>query len=262
MPATILNAVTSCEIWTEGKTDWRHLKRAQTELGRANGAQFHEKEEVAMGDDALLSKCKTFCQTYQSRPQIFVFDRDNKAVLKEVTAAPYAYENWGNNVFSFALPVPKHRANLHNLCIELYYSDAELRAEDTHGRRLYLTSEFNETGCLLADPQVRVGNRHVLKGATAPNAAKIVDSDVFRADRSIALSKADFAEAVFQRIAPFASVDFSAFSEVFDIIDAIVTSTRPTTDPIELDLSLFFSALEAQQSPRDQLISLHYCPVK
>src|SRR5262245_61520872 len=104
------------EIWTEGKTDWKHLKHAFARVGGETRIVFHEKEEADMGDQALHAKCKTFAQTSQPTPKVLIFDCDNKTLLPDVTAHPQPFKAWGNNVFSFALPIPSHRSGFENVC--------------------------------------------------------------------------------------------------------------------------------------------------
>ena len=43
---------TKVEIWTEGKTDWKHMKKAFAELERGAYISLHEREEPDMGDQA------------------------------------------------------------------------------------------------------------------------------------------------------------------------------------------------------------------
>jgi hypothetical protein len=65
-----------------------------------------------------------------------VFDRDSPQVVKEVSGEDKPFKHWGNNVYSFAIPLPSHRLHYENVSIEFYYSDAEIKTHDTEGRRL------------------------------------------------------------------------------------------------------------------------------
>lgn len=209
-----------------------------------------------MGDQALCAKCKTFAQTFQTIPKVFIFDCDNKPLLSDVTAPPNSFKAWGNNVFSFAIPVPTHRPGYENVCIEMYYSDSEIRTLDQQGRRLFLTSEFSDTGTHREDPEIRVGNRHLLKGVTAEKSAKILDSDVYRIDKPIALSKSKFADYVLNDVDPFNKFNFEQFRTIFEIIDTIVATTRPTVNVFVPDLELFFQGLQSRASPTRQFITV------
>ena len=63
----------------------------------------------------------------QVKPTIFVFDRDDPTILNEVSDESKGYRSWGNNVFSFAIPVPNHRNGNPQISIEFYYKDEEIR---------------------------------------------------------------------------------------------------------------------------------------
>ncbi|MBN2499957.1 MAG: RNA-directed DNA polymerase [Anaerolineales bacterium] len=111
-------------IRTEGKTDWKHLKAALRWLidrGEISDLQieFDEFEET-LGEPLLLQDCEALCRHKQPRPIIAIFDRDTKNVNKFHNEKK-GYKDWGNNVFSFAIPVPAHRKNTPKVCIELYY---------------------------------------------------------------------------------------------------------------------------------------------
>jgi hypothetical protein len=149
-------------IWTEGKTDWQHLKRAAQVLGKDKIIAFRELEED-MGDDRLQKTCAALSLLPHASPEIFVFDRDNHEVVKKVEDPEMHFKNWGNNVFSLAIPVPDHRNNQPDICIEFNYSDEELLRTDRNGRRLFLSSEFDlKSGRHLVQPDLSIGNRRRL----------------------------------------------------------------------------------------------------
>jgi hypothetical protein len=91
------------EIWTEGKTDWQILKKAQKKLGIDLNIEYHDSSED-MGNQELLRHCKTFVKKSNSVPMLFMFDRDNDAILCEIEDSAIGFKNWGNNVYSFAIP--------------------------------------------------------------------------------------------------------------------------------------------------------------
>ena len=95
-------------VWTEGKTDWQHLKRAFQALKVGPRAAFHEFESD-FGDDQLLKQCTALARVLQPRPSIFIFDRDKDDIVGKVEDPVRGYKTWGNNVYSFALAVPPHR---------------------------------------------------------------------------------------------------------------------------------------------------------
>ena len=93
------------EIWTEGPTDVLHLKKAFEVLDFSENIIFKENQKE-QGDSALLKKCEIFSEKFQTSPMIFIFDRDNNNTIKHVTDKEGNYKVWGNNVFSFAIPIP------------------------------------------------------------------------------------------------------------------------------------------------------------
>jgi hypothetical protein len=248
-------------IWTEGKTDWKHLKAALGKLGVGLNISFQEYEDKEMGDRELLRKCKTFAETQQAIPLIFVFDNDNDDIVKKATEPTQGHKNWGNNVFSFAIPVPEHRKGCKNICIEMYYTDMELGTEDSDGRRLFFTSEFDErSGTHKEDVTIHVGNIRELKSVTAKEKAKIVGSGVFRGEASIALTKSDFADNIYNDISPFCQFDFREFSKIFDIIQTIIWTTKPKTNMYFPDPDEFFESLVDEPLSR-QLGDIFECMI-
>ena len=117
--------------------------------------------------------------------------------------------------------------------MELLYQDADLKRSDQHGRRLFLSSEFDDTsGNHKSHPSLHVGNVHRIRGSTGVATAKIVDSDigVYNAENSnVALSKADFARCMLAGIPPFHDVDFSGFKPVLLTIRSILLATAAAT---------------------------------
>lgn len=165
-------------IFTEGKTDWQHLKKAKEKLQLNLDVFFHE-EKGDMGDTVLFHMCKIYSKLPQLKPFIFVFDRDNPKIIKDILEKDKEYKDWGNNVFSFAIPVPDHRKGYENVSIELYYTDEEIKTEDSQQNRLFLSSEFdNKSGNHKSNVTIHVGNRDKIRKVTEEKKAKIVDRDI------------------------------------------------------------------------------------
>ena len=218
-------------VWTEGKTDWQHLKRAFSALDIARAITFHEFE-TDFGDDQLLKQCVALARVEQALPNIFIFDDDNEEIIRKVTTEGKTYKTWGNNVFSLVLPTPTHRDERSPICIELYYTDNELKTPDNEGRRLFLSDEFNVTSRRhLSLPNLNLG----LKGKLPPKANQyrvvIIDTDVFdEKSKNVALSKADFAENVIAANGPFAEFSFESFRPIATIIESIVATSQQRVD--------------------------------
>jgi len=211
-------------IITEGKTDWKHLKRAYAKLKESGHVTeelvFHEYEDdIDMGGNNLLTLCDGYSKIPNSKRIIAIFDRDDPKVLCKTGVE--SYKNWGNNVYSILLPVPEHRKSNPNICIEHYYSDSEIKTYDSNNRRLYVGNEFNKTtGAHDVD---EIMCRLFNKIGAASN--KIIDSQVYQygADNSnIALPKNDFAKNIVAEKDDFGNFGYMQFKELFDIIESII----------------------------------------
>jgi RNA-directed DNA polymerase len=213
-------------IITEGKTDWRHLRAA---LKRLNELEYPNLPEIDLqelgdndpsGDQETLKHCEQAAKTLQSRPYIFMFDRDNKDILPKVYAQGSSYRNWGNNVFSFAIPVPSHREEGSLISIEFFYKDADLQKGDSAGRRLFLSSEFNPQSGRHLNMDLNCTERNKYQHA---DKVVVVDNAVFDKDhQNVALPKSKFAKYIFDREGEFADMDFSEFVKIFDVIAEII----------------------------------------
>jgi RNA-directed DNA polymerase len=234
------------QIWTEGKTDWKILKRALKILRPNLKIEFHESEKE-MGDDKLLKKLETFAEKENLIPTIFIFDRDNPETVSKVNDIDKGFKEWGNNIFSICLPPPLHRLDHECVCIELYFTDEELRTKDSKGRRIFFSSEFNETsGKYKDDPTIHYGKVGYLKGHTGINKSRIVDTDVYDSDsKNIALSKSDFAEYILKGEQPFDVFQFDAFENIFALLDNILEQSSEKHNPYYPDLVNFLSEISS-----------------
>ena len=214
-------------IYTEGKTDWKHLKMAFASLKslgmfRELDVQFDEyDDQTQMGHGELLKMCSTYCKRQNSQPNIFIFDRDVPSVLNDVMEKDKNYKKWGNNVFSFAIPVPAHRANTTDVCIELYYQDKDIKRKDANGRRLFLSDEFDSNN----NSHKSINEVYTISTKTRrPIGVTIIDSQVYNffTKESIALSKDNFAELIVNNDPSFQNVDFSEFSKIFDVVTTVL----------------------------------------
>ncbi|MCB0105623.1 MAG: hypothetical protein KDE53_06935, partial [Caldilineaceae bacterium] len=238
-------------IYTEGKTDWKHIKRAIAALGMDLNVEFNESDKN-MGDQTLLKQCKFRAEMEHPIPVIHIFDRDTPNVVNEVTDDKGNYKNWGNNVYSLALPVPEHRTGYTNLCIELYYSDQDLKTQDKNGRRLFLTSEFDEnSGKHKENPLLSFGIVPSLKkdSITTLENSKIIDSEVYGEVGNVALTKSDFADYIADGVNPFHNFDFSPFQLLLNQVQQIIEMSKPS-------VTIFFPKQSDQLigTPSEQLI--------
>jgi hypothetical protein len=218
-------------IWTEGKTDIQHLFRAKEILGAGSEISFKQLD-ADMGDDQLMKQCRALSMVPQEQVTIFMFDRDNPDIIPKIHDERLGYKPWGNNVFSFAIPVPEHRRTQPAVCIELYYRDTDLQRADDEGRRIFFSTEFHAgSGRCTTNPHLSVGNKGKLASGKA--GVRILDSEVYNEKfENVALSKADFASEVARGEPPFENMDFTPFCLIFDAVDAILLASRPSFDAL------------------------------
>lgn len=219
---------------TEGKSDWKHLKAALRWLREKKkfiGHQitFHEYSED-MGDQKLLKKCKASEELNDDANHdpletinVCIFDRDTENIVREVskTGNEHEYKKWSQKFFSFSIPVPLHRADSDMkfyVCIEFYYQDNEIKLIDKDGRRLFISSEFDQKGSIQGEGVRCTDNRYQSKKPL------IIDTGVERISdgRSIALGKDDFANKILNYEPPFDNIDFSPFELVFEVVKTII----------------------------------------
>ena len=215
------NNLLQASIWTEGKTDIKHLKAALRwlkEKGETYNVEvdFHEYRDPCSSQ--LLEMCKQFCKNKQDIPIIAIFDRDEPNIMKNIHDDSQGFKDWENGVYSFALPIPKHRENK-EICIEHYYRNSEIQTIDNDKRRLFLSDEFHpKSGKHLSNPQLNTTDNKYKS-----NQLKIIDNKVFDSENNnVALSKDAFATYIYDKEKGFNDFDFSAFKEVFEIIKKIL----------------------------------------
>jgi RNA-directed DNA polymerase len=129
------------------------------------------------------------------------------------------YRDWGNNVFSLAIPLPSHREDNPNISIEFYYTDEEIQTTDENGRHLFFSNQFKEPA-----------GRHVTQDLVCRKLDKIrrsdisiIDSEVYdHNDKNVALSKNEFAENVVSQKTGFDDFDFTEFGRISEIIHRIL----------------------------------------
>jgi predicted ATPase len=222
-------------VITEGKTDWKHLKAA-LELAKCQGRyidldiEFLEYDSsVEMGDVKLSQMCEYCAGLPNSRSLIFLFDRDNPKILKEMSEDGSPFKSWGNNVFSLCLPVPDHRQSYSNISIEHFYRDDDIRTRDPNsGKRLWWDNEIEIS-------YIPASNKREIRILSAPieegefkkkihdkSVELIVDSD----GNQVGLSKSAFAELIISGHTNFKDYDRAAFDKVFTVIATIPASVR------------------------------------
>lgn len=208
-------------IITEGKTDWKHLKNALLKF-QTNGEfqnlniRFDEYEDE-LGDTRLDSLLRSLARKPNPNKIIGLFDNDEDTGKKYDTPEPISL---GNNVYGWCIPNPRQLP--YGISIEFLYEDNDIKKKDNQNRRLYLSDEFKEKSLKLkTDSDINSTNKKIIE-CYRKRIVKIIDSEVFDSnERSIALSKNDFARNILDNVEPFDSVDVKHFKNVFDRIQAI-----------------------------------------
>ena len=226
-----IDALTKTLVITEGKTDWKHLKKA-LEFYKANGEYTDLDFELLeydrdFGDSKLDGALKHYSQFPNRFKIVGIFDCD-EANGKRIHFSGGVQE-YGNDVYGMSIPIPDFRSyNTSGISIEFLYKDTDLKKLDSNGRRLFVSSEFNANGRLSADLSIGVKNEKEIKEYLDPSKEKIHDHHVIDIHgKSLALSKEDFAVNILDSTPPFDSMDFSGFKAVFDRLNGII---NPASD--------------------------------
>lgn len=229
-------------IVTEGATDWRHLKAAlhyfqNQQIYNDFDIEFLEYNpknskknglpKLEMSCSHLVTMCMEFSKVEQPRKIIFIADADDSKTIKDLLDEEQDYKTWMNNVYSIILPVPKHRKDTPDICIEHYYSDDDLKRTieiEGKNRRIFMGNEFDEDG--LSNDKKYICTD---KNSCGKNKIRIIDGQSGKrvylieddAKINLALPKMDFAEAIYTERDEMRDIDFSEFHLVFDIIKRI-----------------------------------------
>lgn len=234
-------------VITEGATDWKHMKAAYNSLKEnENYAELlaqldfefieyepknsHDdaKYKLEMGNTTLSAICENMAKFPQETRYIFIADRDHEATNRKLGGFNSDYKDWGNNVYSFVLPIPDSRSETPNICIEHFYSDAEIKTEieiDGVKRRLYLGNEFDNRGIAYS-----INRSCERKDICGQNSIAIIEgtqgdrvTDLENASNiNYALPKMKFANFVLDKQHPFDDFNFENFVEIFKIIKEII----------------------------------------
>lgn len=216
-------------VITEGKTDVHHLEKALTTLG-FKSALSYERSETDKGDTELLQICKHLSlDEKRTTPVICIFDRDNPTILSELEKKSPgtldSFQYWGNNVYSFVLPVPDHRKNYQNVSIEMLYSDEVIGRRDSQGKKLHFDNEIQKeivNGKVMRTVEISPNAEMELKKKISSDEAGAI---VNLSGVKVGLSKAAFAELIYTGTEPFSDVNFDDFKPVVKQIEAILADS-------------------------------------
>lgn len=222
-------------VITEGKTDWKHIDAAISKLGINDiDISFYDSNDD-IGDDALLKMLKAYARIEQPRIIIGIFDRDNLNALKCKGLESNEYLAFGNNVFAFAIPSVNANEYGVNISIEHYYKKDDLTKADKNGRRIFLGSEFYESGINISNNHIHASNKSGIEHKVKNNG--IVDKNVYdtstdpEEQHSIALTKNDFADLIYNKDEFAKDFDFSEFQKIIDVIKKIISENTINPAP-------------------------------
>lgn len=256
-------------IITEGKTDWKHLKKALSYFQNkglykdVNFAFFEYEDEIEMGAETLLKVLEYNQLFYSTGIKIFIFDADKKAINEKHEGKEYI--DWGNNVYSFIIPIPDFRKETPLISIENYYTDKEIKTYDVNGRRLYLNYEFDsETGKMYSDERIfdveygkhkKNPKNHIIDDEIfyVPRDIELCDRNIFQIKntcKNIALPKNHFANHILKSEEPFDEICFDNFKLIFDIIIKIqncpkkvdITRQENCVNSVEITPGIYITA--------------------
>lgn len=214
-------------IITEGKTDWKHFKRALNHF-KDNGEfqsleiEFmeYEDDDLKMSESQLEKLITELSKVSRPNKVIGIFDCDTPIGKK--------YENeqkqkLSSHVYGLAIPTPSFRDYHTGICTEFLYQDEDLKKLNKDGRRIYLSEEFSEKGRLHIDKKIGLENATKIKGKNSKEKSIIIDSGIVDIDEnSLALSKDAFSKHVFNKDEPFDTMDFQGFRGLFEKIEKIL----------------------------------------
>ena len=216
-------------IITEGKTDWKHLKKA-LERFQAKGEyknldiDFLEYEETDMGDSELATMVRTYSKGKHEKKHIMIFDRDatEKKDINNIFNPKEYFTNHGNKVYALFIP-PIGR--LDKICIEFYYKQEEVQEAWFKGKRLFYGNEFDSKTQKSICDKYKTDKPHpkdldILDGDNKKKVYKIDDEE--KKENNIALSKNKFSENILKGMDGFNNFNIENFRLIFDEIERIV----------------------------------------
>ena len=228
---TKVDTINKPVVITEGKSDWKHFKAALRHFKENHEYEDLDIELLEYNFDFGDKRLNTLLNQYNTFPHryiiigIFDCDEDNG---RDIHIKNNGIKHFGGNIWGMSIPVPVFRQyNTSGISIEFLYKDEDLKRQDENGRRIFVTSEFDENGRLKSEHRIGVKNNHDVKNYILPEKEKIQADEIIDIDgNSLALSKEQFATNILGRKGNFANVDFEAFRPVFDRLREIIQNTN------------------------------------
>ena len=212
-------------IITEGKTDYRHIRKAITVLGRDDiDVDFYQIPD-SWGSSKLKEMLENLSRIRQNRIVIGIFDRDEPDFLTYLDVNNQQYKTYGNsNVYALALPLVNEEIYGSSISIEHYYKrESLLKEEPSNHRRLFLGSEFYKSGNSI-DGNYQTKTKNISHKVDVNG---IIDDKVFLSSdleqtHSVALTKEAFI-SLLENDSEYANgFDFIQFEQLLDIVHSII----------------------------------------
>jgi len=219
-------------VITEGKTDWKHLKKVLKKLQEQGlylnlNIKFEEYEQTDMGDSELATMVRTYAKVKQEKKCIMVFDRDQvgkngKKDVKKLFIEANLFNNHGNNIYSMF--IPKINDDLDEICIEFFYQQEEVMSAWDNRKRLFYGNEFDKETQVSFCGNYKTDKPHpkVLDILDGDNKKKVYYISDEECENNIALSKNDFTNNIINDVEGFDNFNIGYFKLIFDVIEKIV----------------------------------------
>lgn len=211
-------------VTTEGPSDWMHIKSALdalSELGHYTELVIEfNKRDSNKGNKELLKQCAALSDIplTGNTKYVFIFDSDDLDINRKVNDGTKV-KQWSDKVFSFSIPVPKHRIKTPNISIEFYYRDDEIQREDADGKRLFINTEFHKDSQIHKTLDLFCRDQNKFQNG---NICIIANAVFNKENKNVALPKKKFAQYVLNRAKNFDDFDFSSFCGIFDNLAKIL----------------------------------------
>ena len=214
-------------IITEGKTDWKHMKNALSELKKQNKFEnmdisFLEFEDK-MGDTNLENLLKQLSLFSNTNKIIGIFDNDEKVGKKYDKDS---FTNLGHNVYAWC--IPNSRELPYGISIEFLYDENDIKLSDKNGKRLFLSNEFKRKNLQLkTNPLITTRQRNFVETFYKENKVKIIEGDEVydENENTVSLSKNEFANNILNKVPPFNKININNFENLFKRIEIILNDS-------------------------------------
>lgn len=212
-------------IITEGKTDYRHIKKAIEILDRNDIDVDFCQVPDNWGSSKLKEMLESLSRIKQQRIVIGIFDRDESEYLSYLDVENQQFKVYGNsNVYALAIPLVNENVYGNFISIEHYYNKHNLlKEEPVNHRRLYLGEEFYASGNSKdGHYQTKISKIQRKVEINGVIDEKVYASDDLEQTHSLALSKESFVSLIENDDNFTADFDFTNFNHILNLIKSII----------------------------------------